>query len=311
MTANPLGDILTAATTRTDSPMLNSQSDSRALKGVLFALATSIVGSTAGAAGKLISEQVNVYSIVMIQYVICSLVVISILRRQGGFTLRSEKWKLHIVRSLAGWLGFVAFYAALASTSLVEVNLLRNTAPLFVPVVVWAWLRIVVPRNRWIPLIIGFIGVTLILKPNPDSGTLEAGYLLGLASGIGLAISMVGTRMLSGTERSSKIMAYYFFISLACSTPLGIYHWQPIPLSAWPYLLYIGISIYLALWLYTLAYSYAKPSLISPISYFSVVFSGLLGWIIWGFIPGLTSFVGIGFVVIAGIVTVYLSARDT
>lgn len=258
----------------------------------------------------MIADQVNVYSIVMIQFAICMLVIIPVLKRQGGVSLRSPKWKLHLIRGLAGWLGFITFYAALASVSLVEVNLLRNTAPLFVPIVVWLWLKIVVPHNRWIPLIIGFIGVSLILKPKPDAAGLEFGYFLGLCSGIGLAISMVGTRLLSGTESSSQIMFYYFFTSLVCSTPLGIYHWQPIPLNAWPYLIYIGVSIYLALWLYTLAYSYAKPSLVSPISYFSVVFSGLLGWFLWGFIPDELSFVGIGFVVAAGIVTVYLSSRD-
>ena len=289
----------------------NSQPDSRALKGVLFALATSIVGSTAGAAGKLITNQVNIYSIVMIQFAICMLVILPVLKRQGGVSLKSPKWKLHLVRSLAGWLGFITFYAALNSVSLVEVNLLRNTAPLFVPIVVWLWLSIIVPRNRWIPLVIGFIGVCLILKPKPGEGRLDIGYLLGLCSGIGLAISMVGTRLLSGTESSSQIMFYYFFTSLVCSTPLGLYHWQTVPLGAWPYLLYIGISIYLALWLYTLAYSYAKPSLVSPISYFSVVFSGMLGWIIWGFIPDFLSIIGIGFVIVAGIVTVYLSSQDT
>ncbi|GAA5316041.1 MAG: DMT family transporter [Candidatus Pelagadaptatus aseana] len=283
---------------------------SSAIKGVFFALATSLVGSTAAAAGKLIADQVNPYSIVMIQFSICFLLCLPQVYRHQTARLKTNQWRLHLIRGLGGWLAFIAFYASLGKISLVEANLLRNTAPLMVPLVVWAWIGLLVPLNRWVPLLIGFVGVSLVLAPKPGDANLNSGYLLGLASGLGLAISMVGTRILSKTDSSLQIMFYYFALSLVCSLPLGIYHWQPIPLSAWPHLIFIGVSIYLALWLYTLAYSYAKPSLVSPISYFSVVFSGVLGWWLWGFVPGTTSMLGITLVVAAGIVTVYLSSLE-
>ncbi len=281
-------------------------SDNR-LKGILFALATSLIGSTAGAAGKLIADDVNAYSIVFIQYFICLLLMLPWLQKHGIRELRTKKANIYLLRSLAGWLAFIVYYLALNSVSLLEVNLLRNTAPLFVPLIVWLWLGNFVPKNRWIPLLVGFVGVCLILKPKPGQIDLEIGYLLGLLSGLGLSISMVGTRMLSKTESGSKIMFYYFFISFVCSLPIAIYFWEPIPQDAWPYLIYIGLSIYIAMWFYTLAYSYAKPSIVSPISYSAVIFSGLMGWWIWNEIPDLFSLAGVIFVVIAGVLTVYLS----
>ncbi len=279
-------------------------------KGVLFALATAVVGSTAGAAGKLMSADLSSTMIVFIQYSICLAVMLPRMMQLGLSSIASPHWKTHLIRGAGGWISFYCFYTALGSIPLVDATLLRNTAPLFVPLVVWLWAGAVVPRNRWLPLITGFIGIAIILRPKPGANGFDIAYLIGLASGLLLAVSMVGTRLLSRHESSGKIMFYYFGLSFLLSLPFALLNWQPIPLQAWPYLIYIGLSIFIAMWLYTKAYSYAKPSLVSPISYFSVVCSGLIGWVVWNHVPSTLSFFGIAVVVLAGVFTVYLGSKD-
>ena len=281
-----------------------------AQKGIAFALATTLVGSTAGAAGKLAAQDLGTPMIVFVQYSICLLVMLPRVMQQGLSSLASKRWKTHLIRGAGGWISFFAFYSALATIPLVDANLLRNTAPLFVPLIIWLWVGVIVPRNRWIPLLLGFAGVAIILRPQPGATGFDIAYLVGLSSGALLAVSMVGTRLLSHSESSGTIMFYYFALSFVLSTPLAILNWQPIPLQSWPYLIYIGLSIFIAMWLYTKAYSYAKPSIVSPISYFSVVFSGLIGWAIWGHVPTLFSVIGIAIVICAGICTVYLGSKD-
>ena len=284
-------------------------------RGITFALATALVGSTAGAATKLISGDAPISVIIFIQYGLCLLFILPNMLKHPE-RVHTQRIGMHLVRGFGGWLSFWAYFYALSQISLVEANLLRNTAPLFVPLIVLLWGGQWIERQRWLPLIIGFVGISFILGP----GALEAdsnmtgtplAYWLALASGATLAISMVGTRRLSRTESSQTIMFYYFLLSTACSLPLAIHDWQGIPAAhSWPYLLYIGLSIYLAMWLYTLAYSYAKPSVVSPISYFSVVFSGLLGWGIWQDIPSYWSFIGIALVMIAGTATLVIPNKN-
>lgn len=281
-----------------------------AQKGILFALATALVGSSAGAAGKLAAQDLNTPMIVFVQYSICLLVMLPRLINQGTSSLATRHWKTHLIRGAGGWISFFAFYSALADIPLVDATLLRNTAPLFVPLVVWLWAGVIVPKNRWIPLLLGFVGIVIILRPDAGQSGLSLAYLIGLSSGALLAVSMVGTRLLSHSESSGTIMFYYFALSLILSTPLALLNWQPIPLKSWPYLVYIGLSIFIAMWLYTKAYSYAKPSIVSPISYFSVVFSGLIGWAIWGHLPTTITLIGIAIVICAGIYTVYLGNSD-
>jgi drug/metabolite transporter (DMT)-like permease len=278
------------------------------LKGVAFAFATTFVGSAAGAAGKWVASDVAVPLIVFIQYAICLLVIAPRFLGKPLAALRTTRGGEHLIRGVGGWLCFYTYYASLAEIPLVDATLLRNTAPLFVPLVALIWLNARVPLLRWIPLVLGFIGVVFILPPAAEK--VGWGHFFGLMSGLTLAVSMVGTRTLSRTDSGKNIMFYYFLVSFLLSLPLAIVHWQPIPWKAWPYLIFIGLSIFIAMWLYTKAFSYAKASVVSPINYFSVVVSGVLGWFIWDYLPTDAAVFGALMIVGAGGLSIYLASRE-
>ncbi|WP_444904447.1 DMT family transporter [Microbulbifer sp. CnH-101-E] len=277
-------------------------------KGIGYALATAMVASTAAAASKWISPAVPVPLIVLSQYSICLLLLIPWLVRQSPQKLITQHWKTHLLRGFAGWLCFFSYFYALSRISLMEAGLLRNAAPIFVPLVAWLWARAQIPATSWLPIVLGLLGIALILQP--DIHGISSGHAFGLLSGITLAASMVGTRILSHTDKSSLILFYYVLISFMCSLPLGIYYWQSIPSWTIPYLAFNGVSVLLAIWLYTKAYSYAKPSVVSPISYFGVVIAGIFGWLIWQHLPNTIALIGIFIVVTAGLLTVYFSTQQ-
>ncbi len=277
-------------------------------KGVFFALATAIVASTAGAATKFIAGEVAIPVIVFVQYALCLLIMMPWLFRRGLSPLKTARPGEHLLRGVMGWLCFFTYYLALEQIPLVDASLLRNTAPLIVPLVVFGWMKVIVPKRRWWPMLVGFAGVILIIKP--EISDMKIWHLVGLLSGISLAVSMVATRSLASTESSSVILFYYFLISLLCSIPLAIVHWQSIPFWTLPYLIYIGLSICLTMWLYTQAYSCTRASVIAPVNYSGVVFAGLLGWIIWNHIPDIWAILGIVFVIGAGLLSVYLNIEE-
>ena len=277
------------------------------IKGVAMALLTALLSSSSAALGKYTSASVLPTTIVFIQYLVCVAVMLPWLYKQKAGYLRTAHLSTHLIRGLSGWACFFAYFYALKHTPLVDASLLRNTAPLFVPLVAWIWLRVVVPGNCWIPMISGFAGVILILQPAGDDSSIW--HSVGLMSGITLSVSMLGTRVLSATEPQGRILFYYFFISLICSAPFAIYYWQPIPPNMWIWLVLIGLSIWVMMWCYTKAYSYAKPSIISPVSYMGVVFAGLTGWYIWNHTPDSMSVLGMVVVMIAGIISVVPGTR--
>ena len=79
--------------------------------------------------------------------------------------LRTSRTWLHILRAAAGLLSQVLMFVAVKRMPLVNAVLLSNSAPLFIPLVTWVWLKERIGGMVWVSLLIGFAGVILILKP--------------------------------------------------------------------------------------------------------------------------------------------------
>jgi len=270
-------------------------------RATLYALWAVFIGSTVAAAGKHLASQVSTMTIVLAQYSICfALTLPGLLRRQSG-GLATRRPGLHLVRALSGLGCFYTYFLALKHIPLVDAALLRNTAPLIVPLVILLWQGQAVHRSQWLPLLIGFAGVLLILRPGTADMGVSIWHLVGLASGLGLAISMVSTRRLAHTEPEERILFYYFSLSLLVIVPWWLLNAEPIPASAWPWLLYIGAAMYLSFLLYTRAYQFATASVLAPTAYFTVAFAGVLDWLLWHHLPDGPALAGTALVIAGGL----------
>lgn len=290
------------------SPNLPTPARTQLAKGVALGIISSFLGSTGALASKQLTQTLNISTIVLVQYLFCILLTLPWLLRHGRRGLATKYPWTHLIRGLSGCGCFYAFYAALEHIPLVDATLLRNTAPLMVPIVLLVWYGVKVPRANLLPLGIGFVGIVFILKPSTDG--LGLWSLVALASGIGLAISMVSTRTLARHEPESRILFYYFTTSLLLAVPFYLIDPEPIPLSAWPLLLYIGGGMYIAFMLYTRAYSYVSASVLSPTNYFGVVFAGFFDWLLWQHVPDLAGLIGIALVISGGILVLRMGKEE-
>jgi len=273
-------------------------------KAIGITLLTSVFGTGISAATKFLLGHLSIHVIICVQYAVGLLICLPLLLRQGRSAFVTQRSGLHLLRGVSGLIAFYAFYIAIAKIPLVEATLLRNSAPLCVPLIVLAWMGIRIPRVRWLPLAVGFLGVLFILRPSLD--TISHWHLIGFTSAIFLALSMICTRLLVATESNAAVVFYYFGIALLVSLPMAITHWQAAPWYVWLALIGVGIGLYLAMQLYTLSFRYAKPSVISPVSYFGVVFAGFWGWLFWQQLPELWTYVGIALVVLSALITLWL-----
>ena len=286
--------------------MQNQPPEQHFAKGITLGIITVSIGSAVSAIGKHLTSLVDISAIVLSQYLICFIFTLPWVFKHGRSALKTAYPWQHLFRGVSGCLCFYSYYVALKYIPLVDASLLRNTAPLIVPLVLLVGFSMGIPRARWLPLLLGFIGIAVMLKPGQQGASIW--HLIGLSSGVGLAISMVLTRNLAQKEPESRILFYYFFISLLFVVPFFIINYQPIPLDALPLLILIGVAMYYTFVLYTRAYSYVKASVLAPTSYFAVVFTGILDWIFWDYLPDIWTLVGISLVVWGGLLL--LRQRD-
>ena len=277
-------------------------------KAVYLTFGMVLIASTAAAATKFASGYASVAAIITVQFLICLMICLPRILRVGIDGLKTQRPFLHLIRGGVGVLGFYLFYACLNQIPMVDAMLLRQSAPLTVPLVMWAWGGDQVSRSVWWPLIIGFVGILVILRPSPEG--LSIWHLAGLVSAFTLSLSMVATRKLAPTEPPSRILFYYFVLSLLCVAPFSIGDYAALPWQAWLAMIYVGISIYFAMVLYNRVYSMAPASAVAPVNYFAVVFTGFWGWLLWDQVPDAWTLAGSVLVIAGGLMTIQLSRTE-
>jgi drug/metabolite transporter (DMT)-like permease len=221
---------------------------------------------------------------------------------KGVSELRTSRTWLHILRAAAGLFSQVLMFVAVKRMPLVSAVLLSNSAPLFIPLVTWVWLKERIGGMVWVSLLIGFAGVILILKPGLALLS-DPIALIAISAAVFSALALVAVNQLSTTEPSRRILFYYFLYSSAAATPFAVLKWRNPTDREWLLLGGIGLMMAASQLLIILAYKHATAGRIAPFNYTVVIFSGLIGWVVWNNTPDLLSLVGVLLVTAGGVLS--------
>lgn len=198
----------------------------------------------------------------------------------GAVQLSLKKIPGHLVRSLAGLTALYCYIYSVKTLPLVNAITLGNTAPLFIPLIVLIWLKLVISKKRMLAILIGFVGVVILLRP--ASLVIQFGNLTGLATGFFGAIALLQVRQLSRVESTETILVYYFLITTVIAFFPMILAWEPIPTRPqWLDVLLIGVFAMVFQYALTKCYTHAPASKAGTMSYLSVLFGAILGWAIF------------------------------
>lgn len=247
--------------------------------------------------------------IIFIQFATC-LVIATIIASRKNFTeLRTTKLKYHIIRGVSGMLAFTFYSIAVTKIPLVNAVLLNNTTPLFIPIITLLWLKINIDEKIWWGISIGFIGIIFILDPT-EKGFLKTGDLIGLASGISLAIGYVALRVLSKSDSFIAVVFYYSLIAVILSLPFALIYWSNPPPEIWGCAILSGILFVGYLSLLQYAYTLAEAVKLSPLNFSVIVFTGIFDWLIFDHVPGVMAITGIILVSTGGVLAIKLHEKD-
>jgi drug/metabolite transporter (DMT)-like permease len=162
----------------------------------------------------------------------------------------------------------------------------------------------------WLAAVAGFAGVLLVA--NPGNG-LDA---LGVIYAFACAATTVGYYLLSRLlARTETTMAMLFHTALVGAVLFGAYlPWSLYgPMPSWPDLalfLVFGLGATLGHYLFTAAFRVAPASVLAPVNYVHIAFAAVLGWLIFGDVPTMTSFIGMALVVAAGVTSALATNRN-
>lgn len=101
-----------------------------------------------------------------------------------------------------------AFFYCVRHTSLFNANALLNTAPAFILIIYFFYNRSFSQNKLW-GVILGFIGVVFILKPQP--GAINLALPIGILAGFCWAMSNFTQSLMLEKHSNEKCMFFYYF----------------------------------------------------------------------------------------------------
>ncbi len=211
-----------------------------------------------------------------------------------------------VLRSIFGLTGVGLYFLALNELNLAEASLLNKTSPFFVTVFAVFFLKEKFNRALVPALLLAFAGAMLVIKPRMDMTILPA--LAGFGSGMFAGMAYTLVRSLKGKESPNKIIFYFSFISTLATFPFLFFF--PMSPDKGQWLALIGTGIFAAGGQYglTFAYHHARASRISVFSYLHVLFSLIVGFMLWNERPDLLSIAG-GLLIVMGAVISHRATR--
>ncbi len=159
------------------------------------------------------------------------------------------------------------------------------------------------PR-RWAAVVVGFIGVLVVIQPEPSSFNPAA--LLSVVAALCYAGYSLSTRTLSATDSPAGMLIYAAALATAALTPvlppIGVM--PPTWLIA-AALIGTGITGAVGHWFLIAAHRDAPPTVLAPFNYTQLIWMIALGYLVFGDVPGPATLIGATMIVASGLYSLY------
>jgi S-adenosylmethionine uptake transporter len=273
--------------------------DSLVLTGILLMLFGDFMFTLNDALGKWLVASFSVGQVVLIRSVGFFLVLGPMLLRQEKgtvFAIRSPG--LVLLRAVLTTVDTACFYAAVVYLPLADVMSFYMAAPIYVAALSHFFLREQVGWRRWMAIGIGFCGVLIMLKPSSSAFSLAAGY--AIVGSLAFATSLILSRFLRGTT-DATLVTWQTIGGVILGAVLTVGAWKTPSIAEFLELLLLGVVSCSAHLLITRSLKLAPASTLAPFQYTMLLWSAILGYLIFGDIPENRIWVGSAIVVLAGL----------
>jgi drug/metabolite transporter (DMT)-like permease len=273
----------------------------RPLRGMAIFACGVLVLACMDTTTKYLAARYEVPLIVGVRYVVnCLLMIVALGPAYGARLVRTRRTGLVLVRAacLAAASIFLGF--ALKRMPVAESTSIVFLAPTLVVLLARPLLGERIGALGWTAAIAGFAGIVLIARPG--AGLEPLGVALALATAAVTAAYQLLSRMLASSERTIALLFYTALVGAIVFGLAGPWFWDGRVPRAFELMLFLSLGIYSGVghYLFTAAHRYAPASSLAPIGYLQVVWAGLLGWIVFGHVPGALSVAGMVIVIASG-----------
>ena len=201
------------------------------------------------------------------------------------------------LRGIIHGFAVVLWFYSVANIPMADVTAINYLTPIFTTIGAILIFKEVITLNRVGALLLSFIGAMLILKPGFE--IFSDGKIAQLLSTILFATSYLIAKNLTKTESTNLIVIFLTFFATITLLPFTFFLW--VNPSIDDLLLLFGVAILGTLGHYfmTMALSLAPLSVTQPVIFFQLIWSTLIGLLLFGESLDIFILIGGAFIVVA------------
>jgi drug/metabolite transporter (DMT)-like permease len=257
---------------------------------------------------KYIGATLPLGEIMSIRGFIAMVIIAAFCGRQGELGHAPQifsRWVL--LRSLLDICGTVMFLIALMHIPFANLTAILQSVPLVVVLLSVLFLGEKVGIRRVLAIVAGFIGVMLIMRPQPSTFTIYEGLALGI-------VLSVAVRDLVTKRIPAHIPIFVIALANAGFVTLGgvaiAFTQGFVPVALWQLaLLTISAALLASGYIFMVAtLRLGELSTTAPFRYSSVLFSIILGMVIFSEFPDVPAYFGMGLIIAAGLYAAHREA---
>ena len=274
------------------------------IRAIVFMLIGGIAIALMQAAVKLLSYNLHPFIITLYRAALVFIVLLPVLFWQGFGAVKTSSIKMQIARGAIGGVGMLCVFTGLSIVSLAEATALLFTVPIFATLLAVVFLSEKVGVRRWSAILIGFGGIMIITRPD---ASMNIGHLYLIFAAISWSTSILIAKKL--TEKDT-ILSITFWQAMGC-VPLAfvasLFVWELPTLDQLLYLFGIACLGTLGHALLYASLKIGKVSMILPLDYIRIIWSALLGFLLFNHLPTAHMYAGSLMIICA---TAFISYRE-
>ena len=280
-----------------------------ATRALLWAASAGLLFNLLNALVRALAQNIHPLQAQFLRYA-CGLVVTLPIVLKFGF---ANYWPRSIGSQFGrGALHSVAmffWFAALPKIPLANMTAIGFSTPLFIMLGAYVFLHEPMRWERWLATGLGFAGVVVVVGPQFTSGDANSGWyhLLMLCSAPLFAASFLVTKALTRYETAGTILLWQNISITVLCLPLALLHWSAISPLYWAGFLLSGALGSGAHYCLTRSFQKADISSTQSLKFLDLIWSAMLGWLLFSDVPTANALVG-GVVISAA--TIWVARRE-
>lgn len=279
----------------------------RGARGVALVSAGSMGLVLMAALAKYLGHRLPPFEILFFRSAVGFVCALWVFRKDLLEPLRTKRPGAHFFRGAVGAGGNACFFWTITHMMLADSLALQFSRPLWMIPLALCFLSEVVGFRRVAVAAVGFMGILFYARP--FTAGFDPNAIVGALGGLFAALVVVAIKNLQTTESTRVIMFYYAFWNALFAALPAIFTWiAPTP-SEVTLLVLIGVMGMGGQALITHGLGMGDATALVPLDYLRVIYAAILGYVLFGEIPGVWSFVGMGLIITASLYLVLTERR--